>query len=64
MKKPTVNSIGVIGIGIMGSAISTRLLECDQHLTVYDLNAAYVQPMVDLGAHEASSAGEVARPAP
>lgn len=54
------NKVGVVGIGIMGTAISTRLLHCGQEVTVFDRNADRVQAMVDLGATPATSPRDVA----
>lgn len=47
--------IAVIGAGIMGSAISTRLLACGQTVTVFDLDPAKVAALVEKGAQPATS---------
>ncbi len=47
--------IGLIGAGIMGQAIGTRLLECGHDLAVFDIDAAKVAPLVAKGAHAAGS---------
>lgn len=50
--------VAVIGAGIMGSAISTRLLGTGQIVTVFDLDAAKVAALVEKGAKAASSIAE------
>lgn len=49
---------GVIGNGVMGTAIATRLLDCGVTLNVFDLDQAKMQPLVDKGAtaHDAAAA--------
>jgi len=55
MAEIATNRVGVVGIGIMGTAISTRLLECGQNVTVFDRNEDKVQAMVEKGAIAATS---------
>jgi 2-hydroxy-3-oxopropionate reductase len=50
--------VAVIGAGIMGSAISTRLLATGQSVTVFDLDAAKVAALVEKGAKPAASIAE------
>lgn len=50
--------VAVIGAGIMGSAISTRLLATGQTVSVFDLDAAKVAALVEKGAKAASSIAE------
>ena len=50
--------IAVIGAGIMGSAIATRLLATGQIVTVFDLDAAKVAALVEKGAKAAASIAE------
>ena len=50
--------VAVIGAGIMGSAISTRLLATGQIVTVFDLDAVKVAALVKKGAKAASSIAE------
>ena len=45
--------ISLIGAGIMGQAIGTRLLACGHALTVFDIDAAKVAQLVKKGAHAA-----------
>jgi 2-hydroxy-3-oxopropionate reductase len=47
--------IAVIGAGIMGAAISTRLLECGHSLQVFDIDPAKVATLVAKGAKAAPS---------
>ena len=50
--------IAVIGAGIMGSAIATRLLATGQAVTVFDLDAAKVAALVEKGGTAAASIAE------
>ena len=47
--------IAVIGAGIMGSAIASRLLEAGQAVTVFDLDSAKVSALAGKGAGSAAS---------
>ncbi len=49
------NRVAVIGVGIMGTAITTRLLECNQQVHVFDLDLQKVAAMVERGALAAAS---------
>jgi 2-hydroxy-3-oxopropionate reductase len=53
-------SVGIIGVGIMGSSMGTRLLACGHRVTLFDRNPPKVAAMVDKGAHAAASPAEVA----
>jgi 2-hydroxy-3-oxopropionate reductase len=55
------NKIAVIGAGIMGSAIATRLIETGQSVTVSDLDAAKVAALAAKGAAAALSISEAVR---
>ena len=48
-------TVSVIGAGIMGSAITRRLLERGWNVSVYDLDVAKLAPLVDAGASGAVS---------
>jgi 2-hydroxy-3-oxopropionate reductase len=54
-------SLALIGAGAMGGAIGARLLATGAQLTVFDLDAAKVAALVDLGATAAPSAAEASR---
>lgn len=49
-------SVGLIGAGMMGSAIGTRLLETGHALHVFDLDQAKVEALVAKGAQAADTA--------
>jgi 2-hydroxy-3-oxopropionate reductase len=51
-------AVAVVGVGIMGSAISRRLLDAGHRVTVYDRDAEKVAALVALGAHATASAAE------
>ncbi len=53
--------VAVVGVGIMGSAIARRLLDCQHALIVFDLDRTKLEPLVALGASAAASAAEAAR---
>ena len=48
-------TIAVIGAGLMGSAIATRLLGCGHHVTVFDIDTAKLAALAKLGAIAAST---------
>jgi 2-hydroxy-3-oxopropionate reductase len=52
-------SVGIIGVGIMGSSMGTRLLECGHAVTLFDRNPPKVAAMVAKGATAATSPAEV-----
>ena len=53
--------IGVVGVGVMGTAIATRLLERGHELTVRDAAPARLAPLVARGARAADTGAELAR---
>jgi 2-hydroxy-3-oxopropionate reductase len=53
-------AVAVIGNGIMGTAISTRLLEAGHPVTVFDLDPEKMQNLIDKGAVGSSSPGDAA----
>ena len=55
--------VAVVGAGIMGSAITRRLLACGHRVSVFDPDAAKLAPLQALGAQAASSAEDAARAA-
>lgn len=52
--------VAVIGVGIMGSAIARRLLECGHAVCVFDLDSAKVAALEQQGAHAAGTAATAA----
>lgn len=54
------NRVALIGCGVMGGAIGTRLREAGETLTVFDVDAARMQALAERGAVAASSASEAA----
>jgi 2-hydroxy-3-oxopropionate reductase len=54
-------NIAIIGAGIMGSAIATRLLACGHHAAVFDLDATKVAALVAKGAAAAITAAAAAQ---
>lgn len=49
------HDIAMIGAGIMGSAIATRLIECGHRVHVFDLDKAKLDALAALGARPAAS---------
>lgn len=54
------NRVALIGCGVMGGAIGTRLCEVGETLTVFDIDAARMHALVERGARAAGSASEAA----
>jgi 2-hydroxy-3-oxopropionate reductase len=52
-------SIGVIGLGIMGSAIASHVMKAGHPVVGYDVRAARVRPLRAAGATAARSASDV-----
>ena len=52
--------IGVAGLGAMGSAIATRLMEVGHQVTVWNRTAAKTAPLAEAGAKVADSPAAVA----
>jgi 2-hydroxy-3-oxopropionate reductase len=55
------SKIAVIGAGIMGTAIATRLIETGNRVTVFDLDKAKVAALAEKGGQAARTAVEAAR---
>ena len=53
-------TVGLVGLGVMGTAILTRLLETGHEVRVYDVSAASVKKAVQAGAVAASSPADAA----
>ena len=60
MNQKSSPRVSVIGVGIMGTAITTRLLECGLQVSVFDLDPHKVQAMVTRGAIAATSPADAA----
>jgi 2-hydroxy-3-oxopropionate reductase len=56
-------STAVIGVGVMGTAIATRLLETNCSVAAFDLDSAKVEVIAAKGARAAQSAADAARDA-
>lgn len=54
------NQVALIGCGAMGGAIGSRLCEIGEMLTVFDLDQAKKQALIDKGATGAATAAEAA----
>ena len=48
-------TIALLGTGLLGSAIATRLLTCGHSLSVWNRHPERCQPLVELGAQQATS---------
>ncbi len=57
------SKVAVIGAGIMGTAIATRLIECGHNLFVFDPDAGKVANLAAKGATAAATAANAARQA-
>lgn len=57
---PTSSPLGFVGLGDMGGAMAAHLLDTGFAVTVHDLAADAVAPLVEAGAGEADSPAEVA----
>ena len=55
-----MKNIGFIGLGIMGKPMAKNLLKAGYNLIVYDINAVPVKELVNAGAKEGKSSGDVA----
>ena len=53
--------IGIVGVGNMGGAIARSVLRSGFRLTAFDLRAAAIDELVELGATAADSVADVAR---
>lgn len=60
MSEGAGQTVGIVGAGIMGSAIATRLIEAGHRVSVYDLDTAKVAALAAKGAIAAGSPREAA----
>ncbi len=58
MMNNPIQRVAVIGIGIMGTAIATRLINCGHKVSVFDLDPAKCEVVATMGAQSCSSAAE------
>ena len=56
MTSPASQRVAIVGVGIMGSAIARRLLECGHRVTLFDLDPAKLADLVSAGASTATTA--------
>ncbi|MCA9127933.1 MAG: NAD(P)-dependent oxidoreductase [Planctomycetales bacterium] len=56
-----VKATGLIGLGLLGSALAERMVECGTSICGYDTNAVQRKALVQLGGVECNSAEEVVR---
>ncbi len=56
-----LRKIGFVGVGVMGRPMAANLVKAGYTCTVYDINPAPVQFLVEQGAHSASTLEEVGR---
>jgi 3-hydroxyisobutyrate dehydrogenase-like beta-hydroxyacid dehydrogenase len=55
--------VGIVGVGLMGSALAQRLIASGFTVTGYDIDAAKIERLVALGGRGAASIGDLARDA-
>jgi 2-hydroxy-3-oxopropionate reductase len=60
MTESKAHNVGIIGVGIMGSAIATRLLMCNQNVILFNRTADKIKTLVDKGARAGTSPRDVA----
>src|SRR5579884_3644607 len=59
MSGATPGRVGLLGTGLMGTAMAHRLLSEGVEVIAWDREADHVQPLAERGAQVASTAGEV-----
>ena len=59
-KEERVVQVGYIGLGVMGTPMSSNLLRKGFSVTVFDIDQSKVLPLLELGANSAGSIAEVA----
>jgi len=50
--------VAIAGVGVMGSAIATRLLACGHRVTLFDPDRSKLAPLLGLGAHAGATVAE------
>lgn len=53
--------VAVIGLGMMGTPLASRLLKADYSVTGYDVVAKRMEDLAEIGLKPSSSPGEAAR---
>ena len=62
MSRPQApTTVGIVGLGLLGSAVATRLRAAGHGVVGYDIVPACVEPLVALGGTAVKSAADVAR---
>ena len=61
MTDQSIPSVAVIGVGVMGSAIATRLIDTGARVAVFDLDAAKTRAFAERGARVATSPADATR---
>jgi 3-hydroxyisobutyrate dehydrogenase len=56
---PAINRVGLLGVGLMGSAMARRLLDCGVAVTAWDRDADQVRNLESLGAAPATGPRDV-----
>jgi 2-hydroxy-3-oxopropionate reductase len=64
MTSSAAPSVALVGAGVMGGAIATRLLETGAKVAVFDPDSSKLLPLAEKGARAAASAADAARGAP
>src|SRR5437763_15978062 len=59
MSGGTVSRVGLLGTGLMGTAMAHRLLSQGVAVIAWDREPSHVQPLAESGAEVAGTAGEV-----
>ena len=59
MESGKMERVGYIGLGVMGTPMSSNLLKKGFEVTVFDIDQSKVSPLVELGASNAGSVAEV-----
>jgi 2-hydroxy-3-oxopropionate reductase len=63
MSAPSSPSVAVVGVGVMGSAIASRLLETGAVLAIFDRDASKMAALAKRGARAAASVADAAKAA-
>jgi 3-hydroxyisobutyrate dehydrogenase-like beta-hydroxyacid dehydrogenase len=59
-----MNDVSILGLGVMGSALASALLEHGNNVTVWNRTASKAEPLVHRGARRAASPVEAVRASP